>query len=127
MPKRFPEAVALITCLSLLPLMVGVAGCAGEQANPGTSHRFEENLPAALGYSQSTARRIEDARTAERVREALAAGSDYRYDGVKVAVSASVVQLNGSVKTGAQKNLAGEIASKVVGVKSIENNLTERD
>ena len=65
MTKTSVKVLALITCLSALPLMVGLTGC--------TSDR----------HSQTTDRRIEDSRTAERVREVLAAGADYKYDGVK--------------------------------------------
>ncbi len=71
--------------------------------------------------------RVEDSRLAERVREALAAGVDYKYDGVKVLVSKGVVQLTGSVNTGAQRNSAGEVARAVTGVKSVENNLTAKE
>ena len=81
----------------------------------------------SAGYNQSTDQRIEDSRTAERVREALAAGADYKYDGVKVIASNGVVQLSGFVNTSAQRNTAGEVTSKVVGVKNVENNLTVKD
>ena len=52
---------------------------------------------------------------------------DYKYDGVKVTAGNGVVQLSGFVNTSAQRNRAGEVASKVVGVKSVENNLTVKD
>ena len=86
-----------------------------------------DNLTAEPDYNQITDPRIEDSRTAERVREALAAGADYKYDGVKVVAANGVVQLSGFVNTSAQRNSAGEVASKVVGVKSVENNLTVKD
>jgi hypothetical protein len=106
MTKAPVKVLAIITCLSALPLMVGLTGCAGNH------------------YNQSADQHVEDSRTAERVREALAAGAVYKYDGVKVAASNRVVRLNGSVNTSAQRNTAGEVTSKVVGVKSVENNLT---
>jgi osmotically-inducible protein OsmY len=102
-------AWALITCLSALPLVIGLTGCAGDR------------------YNQSTDPRIEDSRTAERVREALAAGADYKYDGVQVTAFKGVVRLSGFVNTSAQRNGAGEVAGKVVGVKSVENNLTVKE
>ena len=74
-------------------------------------------------YPQSTDYRINDNRMAERVREALAAGADYRYDGVKVIDGEGVVQLSGLVNTRVQKDAAGEVASKVVGVKSVVNDI----
>ena len=101
--------LALITCLSALPLIIGLTGCVG------------------VRHNQSTDQRVEDSRTAERVREALAAGADYKYDGVKVIAGNGVVQLSGCVNTSVQRNSAGEVASKVVGVKSIENQLTVKE
>jgi hyperosmotically inducible protein len=97
--------LALIICFSALPLMVGLTGCAGER------------------YNQTTAQHIEDSRTAERVREALAAGDGYKYDGVKVGASNGVVQLSGVVNTSAQRNSAGAVTNRVAGVKGVENNL----
>jgi osmotically-inducible protein OsmY len=85
--------------------LVGLTGCAGNR------------------YHQSTDDRIDDNRTAERVREALAAGADYRYDGVKVIAGDGVVQLSGLVNTRVQKDAAGAVASKVVGVKDVVNNI----
>jgi len=107
---RLPVRVlALIACLSAFPLMVGLTGCAGNRHN------------------QSSDERMEDSRTAGRVREALAAGADYKYDGVKVTASNGVVQLSGFVNTSAQRKTAGEVTSTVAGVKSVENTLTVKD
>ena len=89
--------------------MVCLTGCAGDRHNQSTDHR------------------IDDHRTAERVREALAAGADYKYYGVKVIAGNGVVQLSGFVNTSAQRNSAGEATSKVVGVKGVVNNLTVKD
>ena len=50
-------------------------------------HRIDNERTAERSYNQITDQRIEDSRTAERVREALAASADYKYDGVKVAAS----------------------------------------
>jgi osmotically-inducible protein OsmY len=127
MTKASVGVLALITCLSALPLMVGLTGCAGDRYNQSTGHRINDDPTAEHGDNQSTDQRIEDRRTAERVREALAAGADYKYDGIKVIASNGVVQLNGSVNTSAQRNSAGEITSKVVGVLSVENNLTVKE
>ena len=119
--------LASINCLSALTLMVGLTGCAGDGHNQSTGQRIDDNRTAERGYNQITDQGIEDSRTAERVREALAAGADYNYDGVKVKAGKGVVQLSGFVNTSAQKNAAGAIASKVVGVSSVENNLTVKD
>jgi osmotically-inducible protein OsmY len=109
MKKPYVKVFGLIACLSASTWAVVLTGCAGDR------------------YNRSTDQRIEDSRTAERVREALAAGADYRYDGVKVIACNGVVELSGFVNTGAHKNSAGEVTSKVVGVKGVENNLTIRD
>ena len=119
--------LAIITCVAALPLMVSLTGCASKRYSPITGHGIDGNRMAERGYGQSTEQRIEDSRTAERVREALAAVADYRYDGVKVVAYDGLVQLSGFVKTSAQKNSAGEVASKLVGVKSVENNLTVKN
>lgn len=89
--------------------MVGLTGCAGDR------------------YNQSTDQRVEDSRTSERVREALAAAPQYKFDGVQIAASNGVVQLSGYVNTSAQRTRAGEVASKVVGVRTVENNLKIKD
>ena len=89
--------------------MVGLMGCASDRSN------------------QSTDLRIEDSRTAERVREALAAGSEYKFDGIRVAAGNGVVQLSGFVNTSAQRSRAGEVISKVVGVKDVVNNITVKE
>jgi len=121
------KAPAVIICLSVLSLMVGLTGCADYRYNQSRGHRIDDNRAVERGYSQSTEQRIEDSRTAERVREALAASADYRYDGVKVIGYDGCVKLSGFVNTSAQKNNAGEVASKVVGVKRVENNLAVKD
>ena len=107
--------------------MVGLTGCAGDRYNQSTGQRIDDNRTAEHGDSQSTAQRIEDSRTAERVREALAARTDYRYDGVKVITSNGVVQLSGFVNTSAQRKSAGEVASEVVAVKDVVNNIAIKE
>jgi hyperosmotically inducible periplasmic protein len=109
MTRTSAKVLTLITCLSALLLMVSVTGCAGDRSN------------------QTTDPRIEERRTAERVREALAASPGYKFDGIRVAAGHGGVQLSGFVNTSAQRTRAGEIASKVLGVKSVENNVTVRD
>ena len=99
---------ALIICLSALPIP-GLTGCAGDR------------------YNQSTGQRIDDNRTAERVKEALAHDPQYKYDGVNVVAFKGVLQLNGFVNTKAQKSAAGDIAKKVEGVREVENNITVKE
>jgi osmotically-inducible protein OsmY len=127
MTRTIVRDLALITGLSALTLMVGVTGCAGDRRHQTTSHRIDDHRTAERGYNQITDQGIEDSRTAVRVREALAAGTDYKYDSIKVVAGNGVVQLSGFVNTIAQKNAAGEVASNIVGVKSVENNLAVKD
>ena len=121
------KVLALITWLSALTLMVGLTGCAGDRYHQSTGHRVDDDRTVERGYNQTTDQRIEDSRTAERVREALAAGADYKYDGVKVIASNGAVQLSGSVNTSAQRNSAGAVASEVVGVKDVVNNIAVKE
>lgn len=81
MTKTSVKVLALITCLSALPLTVGLTGCAGDRYNQSTAHRIDDNRTAGRGCHQSTDQRMEDSRMAERVREALAAGADTNTSG----------------------------------------------
>jgi uncharacterized membrane protein YebE (DUF533 family) len=127
MMKTSAKVLAVITCLSVLSLLVGLTGCAGDRYHQSKAAGIEDNPTAEPDQDQSTDQQVEDSRTAERVREALAAGADYKYDGVKVIASNGVVELSGLVNTSAQRGRAGEVTSKVVGVKSVQNNVTVRD
>jgi hyperosmotically inducible protein len=102
------KVLALIACLAL-PLAGGLAGCAGDR------------------YNQSTGQRLDDNRTAERVKDALAHDPQYKYDGVNVVAFKGVVQLSGFVNTKAQKSSAGDVAKKVEGVREVENNITVKE
>ena len=127
MTKISVKVLTLISCLSALPLMVGLMGCASDRHNQTTGHRNYDNRVEEPGYNQITDQRVEDSRTVVRVREALAAAPQYKFDGIEVAASNGVVQLSGFVNTSAQRSMAGEVASKAVGVKSVENHLTIKD
>ena len=127
MPKTAPKAWTWITCLSLPLLMAGLTGCASHRYDDRTSRQIDINRPREPGYDQISDQRMEDSRTAERVREALAADADYRYDAVTVGASVGFVRLEGFVNTNAQRARAGEVARKVVGVVSVENALTVKN
>ena len=124
MTKTSVNLLVLFTCLCALPLTVGLTGCAGDRYSPSTGHSPGDQSTAERGDGQSTDQFVEDRRMAERVREALAAAPGYKFDGVKVMIGNGVVQLSGFVNTSAQRTSAGEVASKVAGVKRVENNLT---
>jgi hyperosmotically inducible periplasmic protein len=127
MARKSIKVLALITGLSALPLMVGVTGCAGSRSPPNMGHSLDDQRTVGRGSNQSADQSIEDRRMAARVREALAAAPEYKFNDVRVAAGQGVVQLSGFVNTSAQRNRAGDLASKVVGVKSVENNLTIKD
>jgi K+-transporting ATPase c subunit len=121
------KVLVLITCLSAFPLVVGLMGCATNRSNQSTGRPIDDNRTMEVGSDQSTDQHIENSRTAARVREALAASANYKYDGVKVIASNGVVQLSGFVNTSAQRSRAGEVISKVVGVKDVVNNITVKE
>lgn len=124
--KQFKEFPALRACLSALTVMVGLTGCVFDSQSPATGPSIDGSRTTKPDNTQTTDQAIEDSRTAERVREALAAGTAYKYDGVKVISNNGVVRLSGLVNTRAQLKSAEEIAAKVAGVKSVENNLTAK-
>ena len=103
------KTLALIACLGALPVVVGLTGCASDR------------------YNQSAGQRMDDNRTADRVKDALAHDPEYKYDGINVQVFKGVVQLSGFVNTRAQKSRAGDLAKDVQGVRQLENNITVKD
>ena len=90
MTKTFARVWVLLACLNSVPVLIGLTGCASER------------------HAQPNDQLLEDSRTAERVREALAAAPGYRFDGARVAVAQGVARLTGFVHTDAQRNTAGE-------------------
>jgi osmotically-inducible protein OsmY len=103
------KVLGLIACLSSFPLGIVLTGCVGDRSHQGTGQA------------------VENSRTAERVREALAATPGYKFDSVKIMAGNGVVQLSGHVKTSAQRTRAGELTGKVAGVKVVLNSLTVED
>ena len=126
-PETPAKVSATVTCLSALALIVGLTGCAGDRYAQSTSHGIEDNGKAEPDHSQTTDQSIEGKRTAKRVREALAAAPESKFGGVQVVAGNGVVQLSGVVNTSAQRNLAGEVAGKVAGVKIVLNSLVVMD
>jgi osmotically-inducible protein OsmY len=100
------KALGLLLSLGALLLVCGVTGCAGDR------------------YTQSTGERIDDRTASSRVKKALGADSQYKYDAVNVDTFKGTVQLSGFVNTKEQKNRAGELARAVDGIKDVENNIT---
>jgi len=103
------KVLALITCLGAVPLVAGLTGCAGNR------------------YTQSTGEHIDDRATSSRVRSALSADTQYKYDGVNVETFKGVVQLSGFVNSRDQKNRAGDLAKRVEGIREVANNITVKE
>ena len=110
--------------LSALPFIFGPTGCANAPEPQTTGDALADNANAPAAYDPS---QVEDRRTAERVREALAAVADYKYDRVKVLTTNGSVELSGFVDTTAQRQSAAAIARKVLGVTGVKNHLTVKD
>ena len=103
------RACGLILSLTALPLVGGLAGCAGNR------------------YTQSTGERIDDRADSSRVRKALSDDTQYKYGDVNVQTFKGVVQLSGFVNSRDQKNRAGDLAKRVAGIKEVENNITVKE
>jgi osmotically-inducible protein OsmY len=100
------KVLGLALCLSAIPLITAVTGCAGDR------------------YHQSTGEAIDDHGISTRVKSALSNDAEYKYDEVDVKTFKGTVQLSGFVDTSSQKSRAGDLAKNVDGVKDVENNIT---
>jgi len=101
------SGLCLLLCLGLSTAAVTTfTGCAGNQ------------------YDRSTGQYIDDKSLAVRVHEALHGNSEYKFDNVNVNIFRGTVQLSGFVNTSDQKNMAGQLARGVQGVKDVQNNIT---
>jgi hyperosmotically inducible periplasmic protein len=112
--KEIMKTILSKVCLALcLCLPVGTAvvlvGCTGTR------------------YERSTGEYIDDKALNSRVKTALAENPEYKFGDVNVTSFKGVVQLSGFVNTTDQKKMAGAIAEKVQGVKSVENNVTVKE
>jgi osmotically-inducible protein OsmY len=103
--------------------MAGLIGCANHSYNQMSGRELENDRPAS-GDDALSHQRIADSRTAARVREALAADADYKYDAVSVTAAAGLVHLTGLVNTKAQRSRAAAVARRVAGVMTVQNGLT---
>ena len=103
------KAFGFILALGALPLVGGLAGCAGDR------------------YTQSTGEHIDDKATSSRVRSSLAGDTQYKYGDVHVQTFKGVVQLSGFVNSRDQKNRAAELAKRVEGIREVENNITVKE
>jgi osmotically-inducible protein OsmY len=102
--------LGLVITVSALPLLLGVTGCT-------TGSR----------YHQSTGEYIDDHGLSSAVKKALKHDTLYKFGDVNVDTFKGVVQLNGFVNTTAQKDRAGDLATKVAGVKEVQNKITVKE
>lgn len=107
--RNTARVLALLLGFSPLALVCGITGCAGDR------------------YTQSTGESIDDRATTSRVRKALSEDAQYKYGDINVQTFKGVVQLSGFVNSRDQKNRAGDLARKVAGVKSVENNIIVKE
>ena len=107
---RSLSVLALTLCLGALPLAALMTGCT-------TGSR----------YHQSTGEYIDDHGLSSDVKKALNHDTLFKYDDVNVITFKGVVQLNGFVNNSDQKSRAGDLATKVFGVKEVKNNITIKE
>lgn len=103
------KLLGLVLSLGALALVAGVTGCAGNR------------------YTQSTGEHIDDRADSSRVRKALSADTQYKYNDVSIQTFKGVVQLSGFVNSRDQKNRAGDLAKRVEGIKDVVNNITVKE
>jgi hyperosmotically inducible protein len=103
------KTFGLILSLGALAWGGGLAGCAGTRT------------------TQSTGERIDDHGASSRVKSALSADTQYKYDLVKIETFKGTVQLSGFVNSRDQKNRAAELTKNVEGVKEVVNNITVKE
>jgi osmotically-inducible protein OsmY len=105
--RHLSVALSIIS-IGAMPLAASflASGCAGDR------------------YHESTGEGIDDTATTSRVKKALHADTQYKFEDVKVTTFKGVVQLSGFADSRDAKSRAGEIAKTVEGVKDLENNIS---
>jgi osmotically-inducible protein OsmY len=103
------QAIGTAVWLGTVTTCLFTSGCAGDR-----THR-------------STGEQIDDRATSMRVKSALGDDTQYKYPLVEVKTFKGVAQLSGFVSTREQKSRAGDIAKRVEGVHSVENDITVKE
>jgi hypothetical protein len=98
----------VIQPLCLGALVVTLMGCASSENR----------------YGRTTGRYIDDKKIASEVKDALHHDPLYKYGQVHTAAYRGTVQLSGFVLNDAQKQRAGEVATRIPGVLAVENNIS---
>lgn len=94
-------------------ILISLAGCQSNQANPGAFNPFSTNYMTSSNLAQA-------------VQEALMRSDDPAIAQVHVETRQAVVILTGYVKKIRQSDVAEQIARQVPGVQSVENNIIIR-
>lgn len=107
---------------------LGLAGCDPgptvdqAQKNSGSATSSEAN-PADGGNAAKSVQTVDDLALNIKVEDALKENPGFQALTVKVHTVGGVVTLSGTADTAANRDLAGQIALKVSGVKSVQNKL----
>lgn len=106
--KRNVGLTVSILSIGIMPLAVSLlaSGCAGDR------------------YHESTGEGIDDTATTSRVKKALHADPQYKFEDVNVSTFKGTVQLSGFADSRDAKSRAGDIAKSVEGVKDLQNNIS---
>jgi len=99
------HSICLAASLTLLPISIGLTGCAG------------------TATSESTGEDIDNTAITARIKKAFASDELVRARDVKVESFRGTVQLSGFVDTAEQKERAESLAKAIPGVKAVENNI----
>ena len=112
--------------------LLGLAACGQEPApKPGASGPTAAVKPPAdsKGADAATAEKKPQSRSegdralARRVKDALLAKPNLKAHGIDITADNGVVTLFGTADSLANRKMAGDIASGIEGVRSVENNL----
>jgi osmotically-inducible protein OsmY len=103
------QSIGIALWLGTSAALVITSGCAGDR------------------YHQSTGEHIDDKAISMRVKSALGDDTQYKFPMVEVKTFKGTAQLSGFVNTRDQKSRAGDIAKRVEGVHSVENNITVKE
>lgn len=129
--------VRRVSLLAIATLMLGLAACDRQPAvQPGRDSgggAAQSSAPAAgtgsdaagSGANGAQARQtVDDLALNIKVEDALKANPDLKGLPIKVRTTAGVVTLSGTANTVSNRDLAGQLASQVTGVKSVQNKLS---
>jgi hyperosmotically inducible periplasmic protein len=90
-------------------------------ANPGTAPKAA--APEAAPAEKKASASDSDRALARRVKDALIGRADLKAHGIDITADQGVVTLFGTADSLANRKLAGDIASGIDGVRSVENRL----